>query len=98
LQTVLGAVSGEGDGVGEGGTPYLPFALGAVEILRPLSPTCFALVEQVGTPGASDVQRFDISLLSESGELLVALRDFCVRALRAAPASPQPAARPLAVS
>ena len=94
LQAVSGAVLSEAEG--EGGTPFLPFALGAVEIVRPLSPTCFALVEEVGAPGASpEVRRFDISLLSESGELLVALRDFCVRALRAAPAA---TARPLAVS
>lgn len=83
LQTVLGVAAGSGDT----GTPYLPFAMESVEILRPLSQTCFALAERAGSGAAdSDVKQFNIQLLSESGEVLVKLNGFYVRALRNIPA------------
>ena len=78
LQTVLGVA-------GEGGTdtPYLPFALGGIELLAPLSEVCYALAEPTAssTPRSSDIRQFTIRLLSESGELLAKLNNFYVRAL-----------------
>ncbi len=84
LQTVIGmAAEGEPD------TPYLPFALDGVEILRPLSETCYAYVEHSVSehPAKSDIKQFNIRLLSESGSVLVRLNNFYVRALRSARSS-----------
>ncbi|SAL32890.1 polyketide synthase [Caballeronia udeis] len=83
LQTVLG-VAGEG----RPDVPHLPFALGRVEIFRPLSPSCYAYVEP--TPGTeahpSGIRQFDIRLMNESGEVLVKLNKLYVRALLKGPA------------
>ena len=81
LQTVFGIALGE-----TSATPFLPFAVDALEILRPLTPVCHALVEQADTPegGNPDIRRFDIHLLGGNGEALVRLRNFYVRALRPA--------------
>ena len=81
LQTVLGVALGEASDV-----PFLPFAVDALEILRPLTPVCHALVERVDTPegGNPDIRRFDIRLLGDNGETLVRLTNFYVRALRPA--------------
>ena len=79
LQTVIGIAAGE-----KSNTPYLPFALGEVEILRPLSETCYAYVENSVSEhsAGSDVKQFNIRLLSENGDVLVRLNNFHVRALR----------------
>lgn len=83
LQTVAGVASG-----GEEGTPYLPFAIDALEILRPLRESCYAYVEAAAAGANPDIRQFNIRLLSESGEVLVRLDNFYVRALRGA-AMPQ---------
>ncbi len=77
LQTVVGLAIGN-----EPHTPHVPFALSAVEIIKPLTQTCYAHVEEVRQPRHSEVKQFDIRLLSERGEVLVKLNRFCVRALR----------------
>ncbi|GAX59141.1 beta-ketoacyl synthase [Candidatus Scalindua japonica] len=81
LQSVMGLA--EDDEAFQSGF-YLPFALGGVEIIRPLTESCYAYV----TIGDGDkkagfgVKRYDISILDESGEVLVRLKGFSVRALR----------------
>jgi polyketide synthase PksN len=79
LQSLVGM--GEGDAA----TPYLPFALGAVELRGPLPPACYALVTPTPSAQAIEpgVRQFDIRLLNDSGDVLVALDRFYVRALRA---------------
>jgi polyketide synthase PksL len=80
LQSVIGIATG-----GEEHTPYLPFALDEVAILRPLRETCYAYVEAAASNGAGgDIKQFNIAILSESGEVLVRLNNFYVRALRTA--------------
>ncbi|ATQ76808.1 hypothetical protein CR152_21515 [Massilia violaceinigra] len=78
LQTVVGMAAGETPD-----TPYLPFALDDVEMLRPLPETCYAYVEHAGTAHAAnqDIKQFNIFLLSESGDVLVKLNNFSLRAL-----------------
>ncbi|RSZ60418.1 SDR family NAD(P)-dependent oxidoreductase [Massilia atriviolacea] len=78
LQTVVGMAAGETPD-----TPYLPFALDDVELLRPLPETCYAYVEHAGQGSAAnqDIKQFNICLLSESGEPLVRLNNFYLRAL-----------------
>lgn len=82
LQTVIGLVDGA-----EPSTPYLPFAIDEVELLRPLSQTCHAWVEPAGAAKAegSGLKKFDITLLNDGGDALVKLKGFYVRALAKAP-------------
>lgn len=80
LQSVIGIATG-----GEEHTPYLPFALDEVAILRPMRETCYAYVEAAASNGAGgDIKQFNIAILSESGDVLVRLNNFYVRALRSA--------------
>jgi polyketide synthase PksL len=83
LQSALGAATGDG-----GGGPYLPFAIGEIEILRPLPNRCRVYVERrLGDPGAQpDVVQFDLRILADNGEVLVRINRFYVRASRSASA------------
>ncbi|HKP98201.1 MAG TPA: SDR family NAD(P)-dependent oxidoreductase [Fibrobacteria bacterium] len=82
LQTVIGLVDGA-----EPSTPYLPFAIDEVELLRPLSQACHVWVEPAGAAKAegSGLKKFDITLLNDGGDALVKLKGFYVRALAKAP-------------
>ncbi|TQV86001.1 SDR family NAD(P)-dependent oxidoreductase [Aliikangiella coralliicola] len=82
LQTVVGLI-----GRLESGTPYLPFALDEVEIIRPITHNCYAYVESADTEGhqQGDFKKFNIQLLNERGEVLVRMKDFYVRALTKEP-------------
>jgi len=56
-----------------------------VAILRPLRETCYAYVEAAASNGAGgDIKQFNIAMLSDSGDVLVRLNNFYVRALRTA--------------
>jgi acyl transferase domain-containing protein len=83
LQTVIGMATG-----GESSTPHLPFAVDEVEILQPLTETCYVYVEQAasGNPVNPDIRQFNIRLLGENGDVRVKLNNFYVRALRNTPA------------
>jgi len=76
LQTVLGMAADE-----QPDSLYLPFALGAVEILRPVMSTCYAYVEPAARDASAspEIKLFNIRLLSENGEVLVNLENFYVR-------------------
>jgi acyl transferase domain-containing protein len=83
LQTVIGLVGSTGEK-----TPYLPFALDEIQIIRPLTQSCYVYVEFAGSGAASSgsgLKKFNIQLLSDSGEVLVRLNNFYVRALGGAP-------------
>jgi acyl transferase domain-containing protein/acyl-CoA synthetase (AMP-forming)/AMP-acid ligase II/acyl carrier protein/2-polyprenyl-3-methyl-5-hydroxy-6-metoxy-1,4-benzoquinol methylase len=77
LQTVIGLI-----GQTTEQTLYLPFALGEVELLEPLSETCYAYVRCVehSLTAALNIKKFNISILSETGQEQVRLKDFSVRA------------------
>jgi polyketide synthase PksL len=77
LQAVVALLAAD-----EGGVPHLPFAIDEIEILGSLTPHCHALVERVGDAhGAAGILQFNIHILSESGESLVKITHFHVRAL-----------------
>jgi acyl transferase domain-containing protein/acyl carrier protein len=78
LQAVVALLAAD-----EGGVPHLPFAIDEIEILGSLTPHCHALVERVGDAhgGAAGILQFNIHILSESGEPLVKITHFHVRAL-----------------
>ena len=78
LQTVVGLLGSMGSA-----TPYLPFAVDEIEIIRPLPQTCYAYVEFADSEKQiqADVKKFNIKLLNEGGDVLVRLKNFYVRAL-----------------
>ncbi|MBO9699910.1 MAG: SDR family NAD(P)-dependent oxidoreductase [Sporocytophaga sp.] len=78
LQTVAGLLGGS-----EPTTPYLPFAIDELEIIRPMSHVCYAYVENADNEkqAKAEVKKFNIQLLNEGGDLLVKLTNFYVRAL-----------------
>ncbi|MBM0104580.1 SDR family NAD(P)-dependent oxidoreductase [Steroidobacter sp. S1-65] len=61
---------------------HLPFAIDAIEILSTLTPSCHALIEQADDERSrgANILQFNIHILSESGEPLVRITNFCVRA------------------
>ncbi|MET0497717.1 MAG: type I polyketide synthase [Steroidobacteraceae bacterium] len=83
LQTAIGIATG-----GEPNTPHLPFAVDEVEILQPLTETCYVYVEHAVSenPVNSEIKQFNIRLLGENGDVRVKLNNFYVRALRNTPA------------
>jgi acyl transferase domain-containing protein len=83
LQTVIGLATG-----GESSTPHLPFAVDEVEILQPLTETCYVYVEQARSenPVNPEIKQFNIRVLGENGDVRVKLNNFYVRALRNTPA------------
>ncbi|HYM61379.1 MAG TPA: polyketide synthase dehydratase domain-containing protein, partial [Thermoanaerobaculia bacterium] len=78
LQTIAGLAGGPAPR-----TPFLPFALDEVEIIRPIPQTCYAYVEHADahTQNSGGVTKFNIRLLNESGETLVRFRNLYVRPL-----------------
>nr|WP_255323123.1 SDR family NAD(P)-dependent oxidoreductase [Lysobacter sp. K5869] len=78
LQTVVALLAAD-----EGGVPHLPFAIDEIEIVGNLTPRCIVLAERSGdSAGASaGVLMFNVHILSESGETLVKITNFYVRAL-----------------
>ncbi|AKQ65801.1 Malonyl CoA-acyl carrier protein transacylase [Myxococcus hansupus] len=65
LQTALVLL----DDGGDGRSPPLPFALGAVEVHKTPTGQCWAWVRR------NAAQRLEVSLLDESGQVLVSMRD-----------------------
>jgi acyl transferase domain-containing protein len=76
LQTIA-ALAGGADST----TPHVPFALDEVEIVHPLSQTCYAYAEYADSQmrDHTGARKFNIRILSESGNLLIALRNLYVR-------------------
>ena len=64
-------------------TPYLPFALDEIDIIRPLPQTCYAYAEcsDAHTQNRAGVTKFNIRLLSESGEVLIKFKNLYLRPL-----------------
>ena len=77
LQTVAGLIGGM-----ELSTPYLPFAIDEIEIIRSLPQTCYTYVEFADFEKQiqADLKKFNIKLLNEGGDVLVKLKNFYVRA------------------
>jgi polyketide synthase PksN len=64
-------------------TPYLPFAVDEIEILRAVPRTCYAYAERADAHAQNHagVTKFNIRLLSESGDVLVRITNLYVRPL-----------------
>ncbi len=86
LQTIMGLMpSADQSG------PFLPFALGEVEIRQPLLEICYGYAKLIK---AGKVNTFNIQLLDSSGQVLVRLFDFSVRAVTRAATSAKIAPTP----
>jgi acyl transferase domain-containing protein len=85
LQTVAALA-----GSGQASVPYLPFAIGEIEILHPLSRACHVHVEEAEPArrdGGGDVRKFHLRITNDQGLVSVSIRDFCVRAFKPKPAA-----------
>ena len=71
--------------------PHVPFALDEVEIVHPLSQTCYAYAEYADSQmrNHTGARKFNIRILNESGNLLIALRNLYVRPIGRPPTSSQ---------
>ncbi|QHI36097.1 Polyketide synthase PksM [Kordia antarctica] len=78
LQTVAGLV-----GSTNTDKSYLPFAIDELEIIRPLTQTCYAFVEFADHKGnmQSDIKKFNIQIVNRKGALLVRIKNFYARAI-----------------
>ena len=76
LQTIA-ALAGGADST----APHVPFALDEVEIVHPLSQTCYAYAEYADSQmrNHTGARKFNIRILNESGNVLIALRNLYVR-------------------
>jgi len=67
------------------GTPYLPFALGEIEMLKPIPPKCFAHVKDKSSRTDQNgpdnpIKKFEINIIDEYGRIIVRLKNFSARA------------------
>jgi polyketide synthase PksM len=78
LQTVAGLVEPDHP---EGPKPYLPFALGEIEIRGEMARRCYAYVTpEPKRNRTGSIRKFDIRIADRSGRVLVYMKDFSVRA------------------
>jgi acyl transferase domain-containing protein len=78
FQTALALLDGA-----QARTPYVPLALEELNIVRRVARTCYAHAQFAGAGrGHDDVRVFDIRLLNERGELLVAFNGLALKALQ----------------
>lgn len=78
LQTVAGLL-----GSTNSDKSYLPFAIDELEIIRPLTQTCYSVVEFAAHKEnmQSDIKKFNIQIVNRKGALLVRIKNFYARAL-----------------
>jgi acyl transferase domain-containing protein len=62
-------------------TPFVPFALDELDLLRTVPQTCYAYAEAADSRPQSGVMKFNIRLLSERGDVLVKFKNLYVRPL-----------------
>lgn len=61
--------------------PYVPFTVGEVVIYKPLTTLCYALVSDAPEirGGASRIEKYDLKIFNDQGELLVLIKDYYPR-------------------
>jgi len=73
LQAILGFGNGESNGI------YVPFALGEIELVKPLKESCYSHVT-INTDSIK-IRKFNVVIIDEEGEVLARIKDFSLRAL-----------------
>jgi len=81
LQAISGLAGPNDTGTG---SPYLPFTLGEVRVVAPVTKARYVYITASGTslPQGSPLNRYDIRLLDAQGRLLTAIKDFSLREFR----------------
>lgn len=81
LQTVMGVRISEKNN-DEG--PNIPFMLGEIEILKPLTTECYVYLRQSKSqsPSNSRLKKYDIDIVDLYGNPLVAIKDFSLKAFK----------------
>jgi FkbH-like protein len=72
LQTILGLLN---ENEIRSGTPYLPYALGELEVFGPVPSECYAYARVSGQPHAVG-RKFDLRLLDGAGRTVLRLTDY----------------------
>jgi hypothetical protein len=64
-------------------TLFLPFAIDEIELIRPVTQSCYAYAERAGSHAQNrgGVTKFNIRLVSENGEVLLKIKNLYVRPL-----------------
>ncbi len=79
LQTVSGYIlKTEADAV----EPFVPFEIGELEILKPLTTTCYVHVGKPRTKRPAGLDRYNLSILDEKGRTLARINNYMVKPLR----------------
>ncbi|UCH94145.1 MAG: SDR family NAD(P)-dependent oxidoreductase [Candidatus Aminicenantes bacterium] len=81
LQAVMGLNGSPRDQV-EPGEVYLPYSLGEVEILKPLTQRCAAYAVPAGDNTGGQVKTFNIQLADEEGQVLVKIKNFSMKVFK----------------
>jgi len=77
IQTIVGMMS---DSSISAGVPYLPFAVGEVEMFGPLSGPCYAHCTYAGDGQLGpEMMKFNIAIFDESGRVLLKIKDYTAR-------------------
>ncbi|MDC0707423.1 amino acid adenylation domain-containing protein [Stigmatella sp. ncwal1] len=76
LQTILGLSVGS---VGDPSMLRLPFSLGALELLAPLSAVRFAHARPAAGSAVGSIAKFDLSLLDSDGRVIARMRELALR-------------------
>jgi polyketide synthase PksN len=78
FQTIIGLAGNQKEGHD---TTSLPFALGEVEMIGPLTEKCYVYATPAVTPktGADPLRKYQLLILDETGRVLVKMKDLTVR-------------------
>lgn len=84
FQTVAGVL---GNKEAESQMRYLPYALGEVDIVKPLPETCYAyaMLSENNSKDISGIKKFKILIVDEEGQVLLRMNDFLLKELRQIP-------------
>ena len=84
LQATLGLsfLAGDGGASGRDVKTAMPFALGALEIFAPCTPTMWVLIRYTtGSQAGDRVPKIDLDLCDEHGKMLIRFKEFSTRTL-----------------
>jgi len=82
LQACVGLLAADLKDKPEAGKPALPFAVDSLEIFRPANTDLWALIHRsAGCKPGDDIQKCDIQLVNEQGELCIRIEKFSSRIL-----------------
>ncbi|OKP94477.1 non-ribosomal peptide synthetase [Paenibacillus sp. P32E] len=65
----------------ETASPYIPFALGSLEIHSRLTPDCWAYAAFAPEQESGGVRKLEVAIVDESGRVLIRMKDYMVRPL-----------------